>query len=175
MLSNQFTPHFTLHACYLQPCSGWKKASPPLPAPSDPLPQNWGWALLPGTMPRQPEIGPGGTLLWLAMKHWERRGGNTPKEEWTHCGAALSAGMETWRQKPLGYARELRGKVTNPNLDPPILKWLVKMWSWAGGDYLWQTSGEPQASWHLEGNLHNFSHCCLMLENNHQSPSPTHL
>lgn len=114
---------------------------------SNPLPQKRGWALLPGMMPGQPDRGPRGTFLWLAMKHWEQKGGNEPKKEWTHCGAALPAGIETWRQKPLGWGRELRGRITTPNLDPPVLRWPLKVWFSAGGDYLWWTSGEPQAWW----------------------------
>lgn len=93
------------HAAKLKPCSSHS-------LPSDPLPPNWGWALLPCVMPGWPEMGPRGTLFVQNMQ--------SKRVKWTQGrgelgGAALAAGMGTWRwKKPTSGTQS--GAVTNPNL-----------------------------------------------------------
>lgn len=112
--------------------------------------------------------------LFPAMKHSERRGANEPKDKKTHSGAALVAGMETWGQKPLGCKRQLRGEdhKLKPGLSHPQVTGEDVLLSWWG---LLVTYKECQVCWLLGGNLYNFSHNCLMLEENHQPSNPTHL
>lgn len=62
--------------------------------PSNSLPQKKGWGLLPGMVPRQPEAEWRSILLWMAMKHWEQRSRNEPKENGPVVGQNFAAGAD---------------------------------------------------------------------------------
>lgn len=98
------------HAAMQKPCST-------LSLPSDPLPPNWGWALLPCVMPGWPEMGPRGTFfVWNMQNNWVKCTQGRGELQ----GAALAAEMGTWRWKNYLWDTKWGGHKPKPGLSSAI-------------------------------------------------------
>lgn len=160
------SPLISLHVLAI--CNHAPAERKPLLCPqplANPLPQNSRSALLPSMMTGQP---------FSSYETLRAKGGKWAKGQENPQWGSPCCWDGDLRAKIFGMQKAAEGEdhKLKPGLSHPQVTGEDVLLSWWG---LLLTYKECQVCWLLGGNLYNFSHCCLMLEENHQPSNPTHL